>query len=103
MITLPTTPRVLVTPGMRKRVFARDGQECQYCGSTTAERYELAHVIPASRGGPATAYNLVVSCKECNRAMRRQTLIPRNLDTITASFPDWRRVVIKAAQRATKQ
>ena len=51
---------------LRSYVFHRDGARCAYCGSTQAERYELDHIVPRSRGGSNRVSNLVVSCHDCN-------------------------------------
>lgn len=48
----------------RQNIFRRDGNRCQYCGST----YDLTldHVLPKSRGGLSSWDNLVTACKNCN-------------------------------------
>lgn len=51
----------------RRNIFARDHNQCQYCG----KRYpttdlSLDHVIPRSQGGGATWDNIVCSCLACN-------------------------------------
>ena len=51
---------------LRSYIFHRDGRKCAYCGNTKAERYELDHIVPRSRGGANRVSNLVVSCHECN-------------------------------------
>ena len=51
---------------LRSYVFHRDGYTCRYCGNEKAERYELDHIVPRSRGGTDRVSNLVVSCRECN-------------------------------------
>ncbi|KYG79648.1 HNH endonuclease [Roseivirga seohaensis] len=48
----------------RQNIFKRDGQECQYCGSTKS--LTLDHVIPKSRGGKSSWQNLVAACYKCN-------------------------------------
>ena len=48
----------------RQNVFKRDGQKCQYCGSS--KDLTLDHVIPKSKGGKSTWNNLVTACKKCN-------------------------------------
>lgn len=53
---------------LRSYVFHRDGRRCAYCGTARAERYELDHIIPRSRGGTNRVSNLVVSCHDCNVA-----------------------------------
>lgn len=51
----------------RRNVFLRDDYTCQYCGRTPdVSELNLDHVIPRSRGGPATWENLVTSCRTCN-------------------------------------
>ena len=51
---------------LRSYVFHRDGRKCAYCGKTRAERYELDHIVPRSRGGANRVSNLVVACHDCN-------------------------------------
>jgi 5-methylcytosine-specific restriction endonuclease McrA len=51
----------------RRNVFARDGHRCQYCGQHFgAAGLSLDHVVPRSRGGPATWENIVAACLQCN-------------------------------------
>ncbi|MDH3226191.1 MAG: HNH endonuclease [Thermoleophilia bacterium] len=56
----------------RRAVFARDGYECQYCGSRT--RLTVDHVVPSSRGGAGTWDNLVTACSSCN--LRKADRLP---------------------------
>jgi 5-methylcytosine-specific restriction endonuclease McrA len=49
----------------RRAVFARDGWQCQYCGSRN--NLTVDHVIPRSKGGQSTWENIVASCAPCNR------------------------------------
>ena len=50
-----------------KRVIARDGGICRYCGgvATTAD-----HVIARSQGGTHDDSNLVAACRPCNSRKR---------------------------------
>lgn len=51
----------------RRNLFARDGNRCQYCGKNFAHsELSLDHVVPRSRGGPATWENIVSACLKCN-------------------------------------
>jgi 5-methylcytosine-specific restriction endonuclease McrA len=51
----------------RRNVFARDANQCQYCGrSFPTSELSLDHVIPRSRGGAASWENIVCSCVDCN-------------------------------------
>jgi len=51
----------------RRNVFARDGNQCQYCGRhfPTSE-LSLDHVVPRSRGGETCWENIVCACVSCN-------------------------------------
>jgi 5-methylcytosine-specific restriction endonuclease McrA len=51
----------------RRNVFARDGNQCQYCGHhfPTSE-LSLDHVVPRSRGGITSWENIVCACVACN-------------------------------------
>ena len=48
----------------RQNVFKRDRMQCQYCGSK--KDLTLDHVLPKSRGGNSTWFNLTTACKKCN-------------------------------------
>lgn len=51
----------------RRNLFARDRNQCQYCGTTfpTCE-LSIDHVVPRSSGGGDTWENLVCACIRCN-------------------------------------
>ena len=51
----------------RRNIFARDNNQCQYCGKrfSTAE-LSLDHVVPRSQGGVSTWDNIVYACLNCN-------------------------------------
>src|SRR5438067_1019157 len=51
----------------RRNIFARDNNQCQYCGRKfpTAE-LSLDHVTPRSQGGSNTWENIVCACVSCN-------------------------------------
>jgi 5-methylcytosine-specific restriction endonuclease McrA len=48
----------------RQNLFKRDGNQCQYCGSS--KDLTLDHVMPRSRAGKSSWDNLVTACKSCN-------------------------------------
>jgi 5-methylcytosine-specific restriction endonuclease McrA len=51
----------------RRNIFARDGNQCQYCGKKfPTSELSLDHVIPRSQGGPNTWENIVCACVDCN-------------------------------------
>jgi len=49
-----------------KKVLARDGRRCRYCGVECFEDLTFDHVFPRSRGGGDNQANLVVACQSCN-------------------------------------
>ncbi|HEV3263629.1 MAG TPA: HNH endonuclease [Gemmataceae bacterium] len=51
----------------RRNIFARDNNQCQFCGRKfpTAE-LSLDHIIPRSQGGQNTWDNIVCACVSCN-------------------------------------
>lgn len=60
----------------RRAVFARDGWQCQYCG--TSSTLTVDHVIPRSKGGGSGWDNIVASCAPCNR--RKGDRLPHQID-----------------------
>ena len=54
-------------PFNRRNIYARDDNQCQYCGQKfKTQDLNLDHVVPRARGGRATWDNIVCSCIECN-------------------------------------
>ena len=50
------------------QVVRRDGQICRSCKQNVSDdQVEFDHIIPFSRGGPTTAENLRLLCRDCNR------------------------------------
>jgi 5-methylcytosine-specific restriction endonuclease McrA len=51
----------------RRNIFARDNNQCQYCGKRYAiSDLSLDHVVPRSQGGQSTWENIVCACVDCN-------------------------------------
>jgi 5-methylcytosine-specific restriction endonuclease McrA len=51
----------------RRNIFARDNNQCQYCGKKfPTSELSLDHVLPRSQGGPSTWENIVCACVSCN-------------------------------------
>lgn len=51
----------------RRNLFARDRNQCQYCGRTfPTSELSIDHVVPRSQGGLDTWENLVCACVKCN-------------------------------------
>src|SRR5437667_3238731 len=51
----------------RRNIFARDNNQCQYCGKKfPTSELSLDHMIPRSQGGQSTWENIVCACVACN-------------------------------------
>ncbi len=51
----------------RRNIFARDNNQCQYCGKKfPTSELSLDHVVPRSQGGGSTWENIVCACVACN-------------------------------------
>jgi 5-methylcytosine-specific restriction endonuclease McrA len=51
----------------RRNIFARDNNQCQYCGKRYAmSELSLDHIVPRSQGGESSWENVVCSCIDCN-------------------------------------
>jgi len=51
----------------RRNIFARDNNQCQYCGKKfPTTELSLDHVTPRSQGGQSTWENIVCACVSCN-------------------------------------
>jgi 5-methylcytosine-specific restriction endonuclease McrA len=66
LITYEKLPRQTVKFN-RRNIFARDHNQCQYCGKKyPSSELSLDHVIPRSQGGQSTWDNIVCACVNCN-------------------------------------
>src|SRR5580692_8266605 len=51
----------------RRNIFARDNNQCQYCGRKfPTTELSLDHINPRSQGGQSTWENIVCACVRCN-------------------------------------
>ena len=98
-VKVPYVARVALN---RRAVFARDRNQCQYCG---AQAENIDHVIPRSRGGAHEWENVVAACRPCNTkkedrllhevglVLRRQPTAPKELTWIIVAVgtvhPHW--------------
>ena len=56
----------------RRNIFARDNNQCQYCGKKfPTSELSLDHVLPRSQGGTSTWENIVCACVELQRPQGR--------------------------------
>lgn len=59
----------------RFEVFKRDSFTCQYCGKSAPDVIlEVDHIIPVAQGGTDDLFNLVTSCRDCNRGKGKRML-----------------------------
>jgi 5-methylcytosine-specific restriction endonuclease McrA len=66
LVTYEKLPRQTVKFN-RRNIFARDHNQCQYCGKKyLSSELSLDHVIPRSQGGQSTWDNIVCACVNCN-------------------------------------
>lgn len=56
---------------LRSFIFSRSDSKCVYCG---AKAEEIDHVVPRSKGGTNSTYNLVAACRRCNEKKSNLTL-----------------------------
>ncbi len=79
----------------RRNVYRRDGNRCQYCGNKfKSEDLNLDHVIPVSRGGKDSWYNVVCSCVPCNLRKGDKSLTKVGMSLIRKPIrPNWRSFV----------
>lgn len=51
----------------RRNLFARDRNQCQYCGKHySSSELSIDHVVPRTQGGDDSWQNLVCACVRCN-------------------------------------
>ena len=79
----------------RRNVYKRDGNRCQYCGKKfKSEDLNLDHVIPVSRGGKDSWYNVVCSCVPCNLRKGDKSLVGVGMSLIRKpTRPNWKAFV----------
>jgi 5-methylcytosine-specific restriction endonuclease McrA len=61
------TNRHAIPPGLRQKVFARDGYRCQAPGCDRTLFLEVHHKVPRERGGTNQIDNLTTLCSRCHR------------------------------------
>ena len=71
----------------RRNIFARDNNQCQYCGRKfVTSELSLDHVIPRSQGGGTTWENIVCACVNCN--VRKGGRTPRQANMTLIRKPE---------------
>ena len=68
----------------RRNIFARDRNNCQYCGKKRpTSELSLDHITPRSIGGKSTWENIVCACMKCNVKKGGRTPKQANMKLIT--------------------
>lgn len=82
---------VILPPSLalKKQTAIRDKFTCQYCGIVNPKHSEIDHVVPPKLGGVSKIYNLVFSCRPCNREKWSSIKIPDNLQILVLENPEW--------------
>ena len=71
----------------RRNIFARDHNQCQYCGKKfVSSELSLDHVAPRSQGGQTTWENIVCACVDCN--VRKGGRTPRQANMTLIRKPE---------------
>ena len=71
----------------RRNIFARDNNQCQYCGRKfPTSELSLDHVIPRSQGGVTSWDNIVCACVDCN--VRKGGRTPRQANMTLIRKPE---------------
>jgi 5-methylcytosine-specific restriction endonuclease McrA len=79
----------------RRNIFARDRNQCQYCGHGFAtSELTLDHVLPRSQGGVSAWNNLVCCCVKCNAKKGGRTPEQARMALIRAPYKPKRNPVI---------
>lgn len=89
------------TPLMKRYIRERDGEQCQYCGTTDKDiGYVVGHIL---YNGVAQPYNLVMVCRPCNTRQGKALWLPRNFYEITNDHLHWRMMLLELAARDGSQ
>lgn len=92
-----------VCTSLKKRIYKRDGKDCQYCSDKKAYEYIVEHVIPASLGGIARDFNLVIACQKCNTKKRNRVWKPKNFQVLVDLNKEWANKIEILASRVLPQ
>lgn len=67
----------------KSAILSRDGFMCMYCGEAGST---IDHIIPQSRGGENTWYNLTCACQQCNSLKADRTPEEAGMSLIREPF-----------------
>src|SRR5260370_31086892 len=67
----------------RRNIFARDNNQCQFCGKKfPTTELSLDHIVPRSQGGLSTWENIVCACVTCTLKKAARTPTPAHMSLI---------------------
>ncbi|NLK71919.1 MAG: hypothetical protein GX285_02725 [Clostridiales bacterium] len=71
---------------VKKYIYERDGRKCRFCDKDLLFRQiSLDHYVPKSKNGPDDIFNIVLSCKKCNK-YKMDKILPDYDETIIENF-----------------
>jgi 5-methylcytosine-specific restriction endonuclease McrA len=84
VVSLKTYVKPSTNPAFtRFNVFLRDRFVCQYCGARDDLTFD--HLLPRSRGGHTTWFNVVAACSPCN--LRKGNMTPAEARMFPSQSP----------------
>lgn len=70
---------------VKRYIYLRDGGKCVHCGKTLGyNQVNIDHYHPKSKGGTDDDFNLVLSCKRCNKYKR--ATVPKDIDAVNVAL-----------------
>lgn len=71
---------------LKTYIYERDEKKCYFCEKPLAfHQISLDHYLPKSKGGTDDVFNIVLSCKKCNKY--KKSTVPKDYkDVILALF-----------------
>jgi len=66
---------------IKSYIYERDGRKCRFCAKCLRfHQASLDHYLPRSKGGTNDIFNLILSCKKCNKL--KKSSIPSDFEQV---------------------
>ncbi|MFO7295374.1 MAG: HNH endonuclease [Clostridia bacterium] len=66
---------------LKSYIYERDGRRCHFCDKRLQfHQASLDHYLPRSKGGTNDIFNLILSCKKCNKL--KKSSIPNDFEQV---------------------
>ncbi|MBM7581690.1 hypothetical protein JOD02_000527 [Caldicoprobacter guelmensis] len=66
---------------VKSYIYERDGHRCHFCAKRLEfHQASLDHYLPKSKGGTSDIFNLILSCKKCNKL--KKSSIPADFEEV---------------------